>query len=69
VDAKWTKLPDPLTMTAQFSASYSEPAWLNSGSIRFDQTVTNKLTLLGRFSEAESSDMTRADSLTHVVHK
>jgi TonB dependent receptor len=58
---------DPLTMIAQFSTSYSNPISVDSASIRLDQAVSNKLTLFGRFSEAQSSGETRADSLTHVI--
>jgi hypothetical protein len=58
---------DPVTMIAQFSANYSNPASLDSANIRLDQAVTNKLTLFGRFSDAHSSGETRTDSLTHVI--
>jgi hypothetical protein len=58
---------NPLTMIAEFSASYSNPISLDSASIRLDQAVTNKLTLFGRFSDAQSGGETRADSLTHVI--
>jgi len=58
---------NPLNMIAQFSASYSNPISLDSGSIRLDQAVTNKLTLFGRFSDARSGGETRTDSLTHVI--
>jgi len=58
---------DPSSMIAQFSASYSNPIFLDSASIRVDHTVTRKLTLFGRFSDAQSSGETRADSLTHVI--
>src|SRR4029077_8179383 len=56
-----------LTMIAEYSASYSNPISLDSASIRLDQAVTNKLTLFGRFSDAQSGGETRADSLTHVI--
>jgi hypothetical protein len=58
---------NPLTMIAQFSASYSNPISLDSASIRLDQAVTNKLTFFGRFSDAQSSGETRVESLTHVI--
>lgn len=58
---------NPVTMIAQFSGVYSNPISLDSASIRVDHAVTNKLTLFGRFSDAESSGETRADSLTHVI--
>jgi Carboxypeptidase regulatory-like domain len=58
---------NPLAMIAQFSATYSDPASLNSGSIRLDQVISQKLTLFGRFSDSPSSAESRADSLTHVV--
>src|ERR1700730_11366052 len=58
---------NPLAMTAQFSATYSNPVSLNSGSIRFDQVISGKLTSFGRLSAAKSSVQTRVDSLTHVI--
>ncbi len=58
---------NPLTMIARFSANYSNPISLDSGSIRFDQAVTNKLTLFGRFSDAHSGSEARVESLTHVI--
>lgn len=58
---------NPLAMIAQFSATYSNPVSLNSGSIRMDQAISGKLTLFGRLSAAKSSVQTRVDSLTHVI--
>src|SRR4029077_16889447 len=58
---------NPLTMIAQFSASYSAPISLNSASVRLDHALTSKQTLFGRFSEARSSAMTRGGSLSQVV--
>jgi hypothetical protein len=58
---------NPLSMIAQFSASYSNPNSLDSGSIRLDQAVSSKLAWFGRFSDAKSDGETRADSLTHVI--
>jgi hypothetical protein len=58
---------NPLAMIAQFSSTYSNPVFLDSGSIRLDHAINSKLTLFGRFSDAPSSAESRADSLTHVI--
>jgi hypothetical protein len=44
---------------AEFSASYSEPSTLNATSIRIDHTVSNKLTLFGRYNYAPSENVQR----------
>jgi len=58
---------NPLTMVATFSASYSNPVTFDSTSIRVDHALTNKLMLFSRFSEGQSTEKKRADSLTHVI--
>jgi hypothetical protein len=57
---------NPITTTAQFSASYSEPISLDAGSMRVDHKLTDRLTVFGRFSEARSAALTRVDALVHV---
>ena len=44
---------------AQFSASYSNPANLDAGSVRIDHTLGHKLHFFGRYNRAESSLSTR----------
>jgi len=54
------------TMIAQFSARYSNPVSVDTGSVRVDQKITNRLSLFGRFSDARSRARTRVGSLTQV---
>lgn len=44
---------------AQFSASFSNPSTLNATSIRVDHTISEKLTLFGRYSYAPSDTAQR----------
>ncbi len=52
---------------AQFAASYSNPATLNATSIRIDHTVSNKLSLFGRFNYAPSNSKQRDTSMLSSV--
>lgn len=47
------------SMLAPFNSSFSNPAKLDSYSIRIDQSLGNKLQLFGRFVNAPSSDTIR----------
>jgi hypothetical protein len=42
-----------------FNAGYSNSASLDAGSIRIDHTLTDRITLFGRYDYAESSSLTR----------
>src|SRR5271157_586288 len=46
--------------TAGFSATYSDPSSLDSGSGRIDYLMNNKVTIFGRYSEAPSDTVQRA---------
>jgi hypothetical protein len=57
---------------AQFIGSWSNPASLNSTSVRFDHVVNDKLRLFFRFSDTTSNSATRgtfAQALTPSVEK
>lgn len=57
--------PELANGLALFSASYSNPSSLDATSIRIDHTVSNKLSLFGRYNYAPSSTIQRfRDSLT-----
>jgi Carboxypeptidase regulatory-like domain len=45
-----------------FAASYSTPSGHNSGSIRVDQTINNKLTIFGRYADTPSYSNGRSTS-------
>ena len=47
---------------AEYVASWSNPASLNSTSVRFDQVVNDKLRLFFRFSDTGSASSTRGNS-------
>jgi hypothetical protein len=47
------------TGVAPFSASYSDPAQVDSGSVRIDHTLSRAVTLFIRYSDASSSSSTR----------
>ena len=51
-----TNSPDLGNGTAQFDASYSNPATINAYSIRIDHTVNSKTVLFGRYSDTPSSE-------------
>src|SRR5208282_5824536 len=46
--------------TAGFSATYSDPSSLDSGSGRIDYLMNNKVTIFGRYSDAPSDTVQRA---------
>jgi hypothetical protein len=51
-------LPNGRTLAngfAEFAASYSDTSTLNATSIRVDHTISNRLTIFGRYSHAPSS--------------
>jgi len=51
-----TNSPDLGNGTAQFDASYSNPATVNAYSIRIDHTINSKTVLFGRYSDTPSSE-------------
>jgi hypothetical protein len=51
---------------AEFAASYSDPAQLDSTSIRLDHNATGSLTFFGRVSHAPSYSTTRAGTLSYT---
>ncbi len=46
----------------EFAASFSNPATLNATSVRIDRTLSDKLTLFGRYNYAPSSSAIRGSS-------
>src|SRR5215471_7642478 len=52
--------PNCPTGTAAFAAGYSDPASLDSYSGRLDYSLSRRLTLFGRYSDAPSSNVQRA---------
>jgi hypothetical protein len=61
---------DPATGVAAFDASFSEPASLDSYSLRIDHRVKDKWTLFGRYaySPSQISQRGSGDSLSTVIH-
>ncbi|MGB7151344.1 MAG: TonB-dependent receptor, partial [Terriglobales bacterium] len=55
--------PDLGNGTAEYIGSWSNPASLNSTSVRFDHVINNKLRLFFRFSDTESSAASRGNSV------
>jgi hypothetical protein len=53
--------------TGKFTGNFSNPATLNAGSIRIDQTFSSKLSIFGRYNEAPSEAVVRSDSLNELI--
>jgi hypothetical protein len=53
--------------TAQFNASFSNPANLDAGSLRIDHKLSRKITLFGRYNYSPSTSVQRTNSLTTLV--
>jgi len=58
--------PDLGNGTAAFSASYSDPATLNSSGIRIDYLLSERVTIFGRYSDAPSSLDQRVAGISRV---
>jgi hypothetical protein len=56
---------DPVTHIARFSASYSNSSTLDAYSIRIDHSLTNNMTLFGRFNYAPSETVRRGGPLSN----
>ena len=54
------------TCTGQFSASFSNKATLDAGSLRVDHTFNNHFSIFGRYNNAPSQVAQRTDSLSEI---
>ena len=53
---------DPLAGTAQFNASYSNPASLDAYSLRLDHRLTERLSVFGRYNDSPSEIVGRGST-------
>jgi hypothetical protein len=54
------------TCTGQFTGTYSNRATLNAASIRIDHTVNSRFSIFGRYNDAPSEVVNRANSLSEL---
>jgi hypothetical protein len=53
--------------TGTFTASFSNPATLNAGSLRVDHTFNSRFSIFGRYNDAPSETVRRIDNLTTLA--